>query len=221
MPLPLLLGHRGVCGVKSAPENTLQAFDSALSQGCDGFEFDVRLSADGEAVICHDAKTRNQIIAECSSKKLALPLLRDVLERYRDTAFLDIELKAPGLETLTIELLHAFPPTKGCVISSFIPEILEKIHGLNSAVPLGLICETEAQFAEWRQLPVGYIIAQYRLALPTAIERLKSERRKVIVWTVNSPADMMQFAGWNVDGIISDHPRKLVTTLRRNSSRGD
>ncbi len=136
MPDPLLLGHRGVRGPKSARENTLAAFDFALSQGCDGFEFDVRLSSDGEAVICHDATVRNRKIAECSSEQLRLPLLRDVLQRYRDRAFLDIELKVPGLETLTIDLLEAFPPAKGYVISSFLPEVLEKIYRLNAGTKL-------------------------------------------------------------------------------------
>jgi len=57
MPIrPLLLGHRGARAEKSIPENTLASFDCALAQGCDGFEFDVRLSADGQPVICHDTR---------------------------------------------------------------------------------------------------------------------------------------------------------------------
>ena len=44
---PLLLGHRGARAEKSISENTLASFDLALAQGCDGFEFDVRLAADG------------------------------------------------------------------------------------------------------------------------------------------------------------------------------
>ena len=51
-PRPLLLGHRGARRV--APENTFFAFDKALRAGCDGFEFDVRLSSDGRGVVCHD-----------------------------------------------------------------------------------------------------------------------------------------------------------------------
>ena len=57
MSRPLLLGHRGARGLKSIPENTLAAFDRALADGCDGFEFDVRLTADGQAVVHHDPKT--------------------------------------------------------------------------------------------------------------------------------------------------------------------
>lgn len=99
---PLLLGHRGVRAEKSIPENTLASFDLALAQGCDGFEFDVRLAADGQAVVCHDAKIRRLKIANSSGEKLALPGLCEVLTRYQYTAFLDIELKVSGLETITV-----------------------------------------------------------------------------------------------------------------------
>ena len=51
MEIPLLLGHRGARVGKSIPENTLASFDLALASGCDGFEFDVRLTADGQAVV--------------------------------------------------------------------------------------------------------------------------------------------------------------------------
>lgn len=51
---PLVIGHRGAAG--EAPENTLAAFELALSQGADGIEFDVHLSADGVPVVIHDAR---------------------------------------------------------------------------------------------------------------------------------------------------------------------
>jgi glycerophosphoryl diester phosphodiesterase len=47
-----VIGHRGAAG--SAPENTLQSFATAMSDGADALEFDVRLSADGVPVVMHD-----------------------------------------------------------------------------------------------------------------------------------------------------------------------
>lgn len=47
-----ILAHRGAS--KSAPENTLAAFQLALQQSADGIECDVRLSADGEPMVIHD-----------------------------------------------------------------------------------------------------------------------------------------------------------------------
>lgn len=49
----LVFAHRG--GAKLRPENTVEAFDHGLSAGADGLELDVRLSADGEVVVVHDA----------------------------------------------------------------------------------------------------------------------------------------------------------------------
>jgi glycerophosphoryl diester phosphodiesterase len=210
---PLLLGHRGARAEKSVPENTLASFDLALAQGCHGFEFDVRLSADGQAVICHDAVIRGLKIAESSAQELALPLLRGVLNRYQSSAFLDIELKVPGLEQITVDMLRKLSPARGVVVSSFLPEVLRAIHDLDATVPLGLICETRAQFSRWPQLPVEYVISQYKLVRQELIAKIKPAGKKILVWTVNLPADMKRFSKWGVDGIISDHPKRLVRTL--------
>jgi glycerophosphoryl diester phosphodiesterase len=210
---PLLLGHRGVRGEKSVPENSLASFDLALTQGCDGFEFDVRLSADGQAVICHDAASHGHEIASCPAEKLALPSLRDVLTRYQSTAFLDIELKVPGLENAAVALLHMFPPAHGFVLSSFLPEVLQTIRGFDKTVPLGLICETRAELTPWSELPVKYVIPHYQLLRQDLIAQLKDAGRKIFVWTVNDPADMQRFSDW--DGVISDNPKKLLATWER------
>lgn len=47
-----VIGHRGAAWY--APENTLESFRLALSQGADAIEFDVRRSADGEPMVFHD-----------------------------------------------------------------------------------------------------------------------------------------------------------------------
>jgi glycerophosphoryl diester phosphodiesterase len=216
MPIPplfLRLGHRGVRGNELTPENTLTAFDLALSEGCDGFEFDVRLSADGQAVICHDANYRGLEVAKTSAQALALLLLRDVLMRYQRTAFLDIELKVAGLEGITLDLLRAYPPSYGYVVSSFLPEVLRAIRSLDATIPLGLICETRSEFALWSSLPVQYVIPHHKLIRRSTIAELKDKGCKVIVWTVNSATGMKRFAEWGVDGIISDSPGKLALLL--------
>jgi len=50
---PLVFAHRGGCAL--GPENTLAGFDLGLAGGADGLELDVHLSADGVAVVHHDA----------------------------------------------------------------------------------------------------------------------------------------------------------------------
>jgi glycerophosphoryl diester phosphodiesterase len=220
---PLLLGHRGARGRKSTPENTLASFDVALASGCDGFEFDVRLTADGHAVVCHDAKIHGSEIAGSSAKDLAknlakelkLPLLREVLRRYQATAFLDIELKVSGLEKITVDLLRRYAPDRGFVVSSFLPNVLEAIHGLDATLSLGLICETRVQLARWLHLPVEYVIPHSALVRQELVAEIKATGKKILVWTVNVPADMKRFAQLGVDGIISDDPEQLALTIKK------
>jgi glycerophosphoryl diester phosphodiesterase len=213
MSRPRLLGHRGARALKSIPENTIASFDRALADGCDGFEFDVRLTEDEEAVVCHDAKISGYDVSRTLAKELSqLPRLRDVLQRYRDS-FLDIELKVKGLERITLDLFLRHKPRRGFVVSSFQPGSLKSVRTLDATVPLGLICESKTQLRLWNELPVEYVIPQHELVDPELVRKIKGAGKKVIVWTVNDPADMQRFAEYSVDGIISDDTSLLCRTL--------
>jgi glycerophosphoryl diester phosphodiesterase len=213
MSRPLLLGHRGARAHKSIPENTVASFDQALADGCDGFEFDVRLSEDEEAVVCHDAKVGGYDVSRTNVKQLSqLPRLRDVLQRYRDS-FLDIELKVKGLERILLDLFLRHKPRRGFVVSSFQPGALKSVRALDASIPLGLICETKTQLRLWNELPVQYVIPQQELADPDLIRQIRGAGKKVMVWTVNDPAQMQRFAEYGVDGIISDETALLCRTL--------
>ena len=204
MSRPLLLGHRGARALKSIPENTLASFDQALADGCDGFEFDVRLTADGEAVICHDPKMAGYAIERSTAKQVSsLPRLRDILQRYRDS-FLDIELKVKGLERITLDLFLRHKPRRGFVVSSFVPGVLKSLAAEDSTIPLGLICEFKNQLRLWNELPVEYVIPRQDLTDPELVRKIKGAGKKVLVWTVNDAEGMRRFAEMGVDGIISD-----------------
>jgi glycerophosphoryl diester phosphodiesterase len=213
---PLLLGHRGARARRSIPENSFRSFDQALADGCHGFEFDARLTADGAAVIWHDPWFEGREIASSRFDQLrSLAELGELLARYQDRAFLDIELKVPGLEKLILALLEKHPPRPGFVISSFLPEVLRALYREAPGAPLGLICETHDQLRGWRDLPVQSVIVQHRLADSGLFEALKAAGRSVLVWTVNEPKDMLRFLDWGVDGIISDDTELLGRTLKR------
>jgi len=50
--IPLIIAHRGA--MTEAPENTIPAFDKAVSYSVDGIEFDVQITSDGCPVVFHD-----------------------------------------------------------------------------------------------------------------------------------------------------------------------
>jgi len=216
MPLrqrPLLLGHRGARAVEAIPENTLPSFDLALQHGCDGFEFDVRLARDGFPVICHDAEVAGTKIAEAQREALRLPGLEEVLARYSARAFLDIELKVPGLDGRWLTALQATPPRRGWVASSFLPEALKSLRACASGVPLGIICDQKKELARWRHLPVEYVIPHHTLVSRQLIHEVHAAGKQLFAWTVNDERDMVRLAEWGVDGIISDETERLCRML--------
>ena len=211
---PLLLGHRGARAVKTIPENTITSFDRCLADGCDGFEFDVRLTADGRGVVCHDPQFNGVEIARASTAELAgLSCLEDVLERYSERAFLDIELKVGGLENRVAALLKEHPAKRGFVVSSFLPEVLQAVRKEAGSTPLGLICETQAELARWNELAIEYVIPHRKLVDQVRIGVWTGAGKKILVWTVNEVAEMRRLAEWGVDGIISDDAGLLSRTF--------
>lgn len=214
---PLLLGHRGTRAVRAVPENTPASFDLALRHGADGFEFDVRHTADGCAVICHDAYSGGKEIARTTRDSFCeLPLLEDVLARYCRTAFLDIELKVGGLEEAVLVSVKRHPSQAGYVVSSFLPEVLRRVKSLDPAVPLGFICDNQADLERWGQLPISHVIPHYKLLSKPLASEIHSSGKAIFVWTVNQRDDMLRLRDWGVDAIISDDTELLVRTLRRD-----
>jgi len=235
---PLLLGHRGARGIRSIRENTFRSFDRALQAGCDGFEFDVRLTRDQRAVIVHDSRSHGLTVASSSFSQLLraakprpsskmgrsqhedeLVSLDQVLARYKKRSFLDIELKVTGLETVVLDTLRRQPVLPEYVISSFLPDVLWEIKARSASIT-GMICDRKTQLARWSRIPTEYLILEQKLLTRLVIDELHAARRKVFAWTVNTPVRMRRFAEWGVDGIISDHPDLLVQTLRPGRDAG-
>ena len=215
MTRPLLLGHRGARASHHIPENTLASFELCLEHGCDGFEFDVRRSVDGAAVVCHDSVVREMEIAGTVGVDLALPSFKSVLQEFGSRAFLDIELKVSGLERETADLLSANQPGRGYVVSSFLPEVLETLHRLDATIPLGFIYDEPEQLERWRELPVEWVIPKLTLAGRALIEEIHAARKKAMLWTVNTYDELGKCSAWGADALISDETAAVAKTLTR------
>lgn len=212
--LPLLLGHRG-CRVNTrVPENTPECFDLALAHGCDGFEFDVRLTSDRRSVVCHDAEVDGIMVCQATADQLVhLPLLGDVLQRYAQQAFLNIELKVPNLESKVLTSLRNHRMEENYVVSSFLPQVVMELKARSASIHIGIICDKPGQLASWRENNFEYLIPHYTLITHALIQETHNAGSKLIAWTVNDRKAMLLLADWGVDGIISDDTELLAQTF--------
>ena len=211
---PLLLGHRGSRVNTLVPENTLASFALALEHGCDGFEFDVRSTNSGRSVICHDPEVDGVIVCEATADQLVhLPLLDDVLQRYAQRAFLDIELKVRGLESTVLGLLREHKMGENYIVSSFIPEVVMELKTRTASIHVGIICDKPNQLTYWRENNIEYLIPHYTLVTRALVQEAHNGGGKLVAWTVNDSKAMLSLADWGVDGIISDDTKLLVQTF--------
>lgn len=107
-----MFGHRG--GSRLAPENTLAAFDRAVAEGADGLELDVRLSRDGEAMVCHDPTVDRTCDARGAIRDLMAAELGQVDAGYRfSSGNGDHPFRGCGLSVPTLrEVLRRHPGHK-------------------------------------------------------------------------------------------------------------
>jgi len=163
LPRPTIFAHRGASA--HAPENTLAAFELALAQGAEGIELDAKLSADGHAVVIHDAtvdrttdghgRVKDMSLADLRSLGAGLffaekyrgekvPTLEEVFEALGKRIFINVELtnyNTPGdhLVESVCMLVKKFELQKRVLFSSFFASNLSKARGLLPEVPRGLL----------------------------------------------------------------------------------
>src|SRR4051812_4623328 len=94
---PIAFAHRGARA--HAPENTLEAFRTALAQGATGLESDVWLTADGVAVLDHDGVVkggmRRRPISAVERSRLPdhIPTLADLYAECGTAFQLSLDIK--------------------------------------------------------------------------------------------------------------------------------
>lgn len=233
--MPLRIGHRGAAGTH--PENTMVSFRRAIELDCDGIEFDVHRTADGELIVIHDgflnrttngsglimATTYEQIQAlDAGSWKNPqfagerVPTLRQLIRETPPTLQLFLELKAgsvhyPGIEEELLALLAEEGALDRVQISSFDHHALLKIHQLAPTLPLGMLFADNLldPVALAQQIGADALHPAWEWVNPAMVEKAHAAGLKVNVWTVNLPEAIMMMTACGVDGIISDFPDRV------------
>jgi len=166
-----LVAHRGYC--EAYPENSLESLRAALECGAVAVEFDVQLTRDHVAVVCHDdtlSRTADVELSilqsrykDISSVSIGEP--RRFADQYSDSLL-------PSLAQV-VELLEAFPESIAYVevktesIEAFGPELVNRVV-LETIAPIQSRCvlisdDLPAMVAarEQSDIPIGWIIHQW------------------------------------------------------------
>jgi glycerophosphoryl diester phosphodiesterase len=108
---PIGFAHRGARD--RAPENTIEAFQTALDLGATGLESDVWLTADGVAVLDHDGVVRlgrrRRPIDTCLAEDLPehVPTLRRLFDECGSQFQLSLDLKQAGIGDAVIDVVES------------------------------------------------------------------------------------------------------------------
>lgn len=104
-----VIGHRG--NRAHAPENTIESLAQAVAARADAIEFDVRLSADGIPVVCHDPSVARTTGGTGEVARMTFAELRrlDAGARFTTDAGRTFPYRARGIQIPSLdEVLEAF-----------------------------------------------------------------------------------------------------------------
>lgn len=200
----LRLAHRG--DWRRAPENTIPALLAALKvPGCDGVEFDVRLSRDGVPVLLHDQtlareQGRPEAVDELRARELealGVPKLADVLAAIPHRAFLDVELKdRHGRAVVEVLAAGRGPGLVNAVVSSFEADTLERIAGLVPLWPRWLNAKdlSPATITVATELECRAVSVEWHAIDDDSLARARAAGLDVAAWTVRREATAARLA---------------------------
>ena len=232
-----IYAHRGAS--HDFPEMTMVAYENAVKQGADGFECDLRLTKDGVAVLWHDADLKRRsnndaVIHESTFAQLAAIYPQIVsLDEFLDYGIsqkksLLLETKHPvpsrtAIEEHVVEKLHAEAKRIekagiDITVMSFSWFAVERVKQLDRSIALTyLIRETTPRVSVkyTSAHSIGPGIAQLRKK-PALAQKIKSAGKKLNVWTVDEPSDIILCRHLGVDNLITNRPAFAREVLAAN-----
>ncbi|HET7427960.1 MAG TPA: glycerophosphodiester phosphodiesterase [Gaiellales bacterium] len=177
MTRTLVCAHRGSSAY--LPENSADAFVSAIAMGADAIETDVRRTPQGRLVLAHDP-----LPAQPSPD---LVELGDLVALAAGRIRLDVELKEAGYEQEVLEVLT--PQPEGLLVTSFLPEVVTAIRALDPTVRTGLILgpwdESPDRFARADDCGAEVLVPHVDLLDDGLRDEAVRRRQPLVVWTVN------------------------------------
>ena len=214
-----VIAHRGAS--QAAPENTLEAFRLAREFGADWVELDVRRTADGVAIVHHDAHLADgRRIGHLHADDLPdyAPSLAEALEAC-DGLGVHLEIKNlpddPDYDSdhlvadAVAGLIAAYLGPDRALVSSFNVDAADAVRAVDPTIPTALNCGIVAPSQAVARAIAHNMAAVHPFdAMCDAgfVRRAHDAGLAVNVWTINDPSRMSELLAMGVDGIVTDVP---------------
>jgi glycerophosphoryl diester phosphodiesterase len=239
-----VVAHRGAS--HDRPENTIPAFEYALELGVDLLEFDVRLTADGHAVVIHDAtvdRTTNGsgaiqdltlgeiqeldagLYLDAEYEGTIIPTLDEVLDTARSSGVgLDVQIYAldDTMPQLTKQVVDSLI-NHGYDERAFIASEEDVVHLARELDPNRPICNLTGQRDSGtvdRNHEIGSTIVQAvaKYVTPELVEYAHGFGITMNVFYADDIDEMNRLITCGVDGILTNESGLLLRTLGRDPS---
>jgi glycerophosphoryl diester phosphodiesterase len=226
-----------------APVLPASAYTAALASGAGYVEVDVRRTADGHLVACHDPLTsQGQPVGAVSYARLCelagveVPLVADVLALLGGRARGHLDLKEAGYEPGLVRLaLDALGPGQFVITSAddasvaairtafrdpaAVPAALTLGRGLRGeprAVWLRTRLSELRPLARLRACGADWVAVDHRLAAAGVARLCRRHRLRVMVWTVNNDREIRYWlSGGRADVVVTDRPARAIALRDR------
>ena len=235
-----IIGHRGARG--EYPENTLIGFEAACNAGVDGIELDLRLSADEQPMVIHDANAQrttgvNADIETATAQELAalnaasryencpfqsIPTIYQVLAQIPALRDIQLEIKpvsSAQLDAITRRidrLFHDDDLFARAWVTSFDRRVLRAIADLEPRIRLGYLYEEPEHdpVSAAQALTAQLLAPHYSLVDQGLVADAHRAGLTVSVWTVNDMAEANRLESLGVDSIITDYPTMICQRFK-------
>lgn len=223
-------------------ENTLSSFAAAVAMGYRYLETDVRVTADGELVVFHDAtvervigqpgRLRDLTWTQLERLKVGgrepIPRLAELLKSLLDARFI-IDPKCDDAVAPLIDVLRAHDALDRVCVGSFSDERLHRMRaafGAALCTSMGPRELLHLRLAAWGVLPVRMVSTAANcvqmpvrygpvpLAEPRCIGLAHELDLQVHAWTINERPLMERLLDLGVDAIITDDLAIMRDVLR-------
>lgn len=221
--------HRGGAGL--APENTMQAFEGAVSLGVDWIELDVQTCATGELVVIHEPDLlrlagSSAAVAELPLDELQafdvgshfpgaapgarVPTLVEVLETFAERVRCNVEVKEYGVRgdgtaRATAALIDAMGLRDRALLTSYNVFSLARIRRAHPSVPIGLVYPPLGGSPGLRRSLRDALLREPRAARWLKPRALLPEHTAVTQESLDAAHD----AGFEVHAWLVDEPERM------------